>query len=213
MPQEPGNREESLPVYGPLTPVWLRSGAPASIPAELGWADGVVALACMMRTPINSQSEIQGTIYGMDGIAPGFLRERRSWEDRIPAEEDEAGTSGGGGASETGTWKTVDDDGRFPSLVDLFLRHGGSLETVEELIRGIKARANQEMENWCPDRIRIRASTDPSEPNIFLDDRKEAEKWEHLEELRLWMKHVVGLLSDVVHNGLGPAYFVSIFGP
>jgi len=27
------------------------------------------------------------------------------------------------------------------------------------------------------------------------------------------MKHVVGLLSDVVNNGLGPAYFVSIFGP
>jgi hypothetical protein len=105
----------------------------------------------------------------------------------------------------------VDDDGRFPSLVNLFLRHGGSLETVEELIRGVKARADQEMENWCPDRIRIRASTDLSEPNIFLDDRKEAEKWEHVEELRLWMKHTVGLLSDVVHNGLAPAYFVSVF--
>jgi len=104
----------------------------------------------------------------------------------------------------------VDDNGRFPSLVVLFLRHGGSLETVEELIRGVKARADQEMENWCPDRIRIRASTDPSEPNIFLDDRKEVEKWEHIEELRLWMKHTVGLLSDVVNNELGPAYFVSI---
>jgi len=54
------------------------------------------------------------------------------------------------------------------------------------------------MENWCPDRIRIRASTDPSEPNIFLDDRKEAEKWEHIEGLRLWMKHMVGLLSNIV---------------
>jgi hypothetical protein len=42
----------------------------------------------------------------------------------------------------------VDDDGRFPSLVDLFLHHGGSLETVKELIRGVKARADQEMENW-----------------------------------------------------------------
>jgi len=135
------------------------------------------------------------------------------WEDRIPAEEDEAGTSSGGGASETGTWKTVDDDGRFPSFIDLFLCHGGSLETVQELIQGVKACAEEEIENWCPDRIRIRASTDPSEPNIFLDDQKEAEKWEHLEELRLWMKHVVGLLSDVVNNGLGPAYFVSIFGP
>jgi len=173
----------------------------------------MVALACMMRTPVDPQSEIKGTIYGIEGIAPGFLRERRSWEDRIPAEEDEDGTSGGGGASETGTSRTVDDDGRFPSLIDLFLRHGGSLETVQELIRGVKARAEEEMENWCPDRIRIRASTDPSEPNIFMDDRKEADKWEHLEELRLWMKHVVGLLSDVVNNGLGLTYFVSVFGP
>jgi len=170
----------------------------------------VVALACMMRTPTDPDSEIRRTIYGMDGITPGFLRERRSWEDRILAEEDEAGTSGGGGGNGIGTWKMVDDDGRFPSLIDLFLRHGGSLETFEELIRSVKARADQEMENWCPDRIRIRASTDPSEPNIFLDDRKEAEKWEHVEELRLWMKHTVGLLSDVVNNGLGPAYFVSL---
>jgi len=91
------------------------------IPTESGRADGVVALACMMRTPVDPESEIRRTIYGMDGIAPGFLRERRSWEDRIPGEEYEIGTSG----SKDGTWKTVDDDGRFPSLVDLFLRHGG----------------------------------------------------------------------------------------
>ena len=134
-------------VYGPPTAACLRLGAPASIPAESGRADGVVALTCMMCTPVEPQSEVKGTIYGIDGVAPGFLRERRLWEDRIPAEEDKAGTSGGGGASETGTWKTVDDDGQFPSLVDLFLRHGGSLETVEELIRGVKARADQEMEN------------------------------------------------------------------
>jgi len=95
----------------------------------------------------------------------------------------------------------VDDDRRFPCLVDLVLRHGGSLETVEELIRGVKARTDHGMEKWSPDRIRIRASTDPSEPNIFLDDRKDAEKWEHVEELRLWMKHTVGLLFDVVNKG------------
>jgi len=147
----------------------------------------------------------------MDGIASGFLQGRRSWEERVPAEEDEIGTSGGSGGSETGTWKMVDDDGRFPSLVDLFLRHGGSLKTVEKLVRGVKACADREMENWCPDQIRIRASTDSSEPNIFLDDRKEAEKWEHIEELRLWMQHTVGLLSDVVNNRLAPAYFVSVF--
>ena len=95
--------EEDLPVYGPPTPAWLRLGAPASVPAEPGRADGVVALPCMMRTPADPQSEIKGTIYGIEGIAPGFLRECRSWEDHIPAEQVEAGTSGRGGASETGT--------------------------------------------------------------------------------------------------------------
>ena len=47
----------------------------------------------------------------------------------------------------------------------------------------------------------------------MMDDWKEAEKWEHLEELRLWMKHVVGLMFDIINNGLGQAFFVSIFGP
>jgi len=76
---------------------------PASTPEESGRADDVVALVCMMGTLVDPQSEIRHTIYGMDGIALGFLREHRSWEDRILTEEDEAGTSGGGGGSETGT--------------------------------------------------------------------------------------------------------------
>ena len=173
----------------------------------------MVALAYAMRTPVDPQSEIKGTIYGIEGIAPGFLRDRQPWVDLSTVGEDKAGTSGGGDTGETGTWRTVDDDGRFSSLIDLFLHHGGSLETVQELIRGVKVRMEEEMENWGPGRIRIRASTGPSEPNIFMDDRKEAEKWEHLEELRLWMKHVVGRMSDIVNNGLGQAYFVSVFGP
>ena len=76
-PQEPETGEEGLPVYGPPTPTWLPPGAPASIPAEPGRADGMVALACMMRTPVDPQFEIKGTIYGIEGIAPGFLRERQ----------------------------------------------------------------------------------------------------------------------------------------
>ena len=58
-PQEPRDQEEDLPVFGPPTPAWLRPGAPAAIPAESGRADGVVALACMMRTPVDSDSEIR----------------------------------------------------------------------------------------------------------------------------------------------------------
>ena len=67
--------------------------------------------------------------------------------------EDEARTSGGSEADETGTWKSIDDNGRFPSLIDLFLRHGGSLEMVQELIRGIKARTEEELEHCGPGRI------------------------------------------------------------
>jgi len=66
----------------------------------------------------------------------------------------------------------------------------------------------EELEHWGPGRICLRASMSPDKPNIMKDDRKEAEKWEHLEELRLCMKHVVGLMSDIVNNGLGQAFFV-----
>ena len=72
-PQEPKTGEEGLPVYGPPTPAWLRPGAPASIPAEPGRADGVVALACMMRTPVDPQSEIKGMIYASRGSLPDFF--------------------------------------------------------------------------------------------------------------------------------------------
>jgi len=166
-----------------------------------------------MRTPADPQSKIKGTIYGIKGIAPGFLRDRLSWVELSADGGDEAGTSGGGDASKTWTWRSVDDDELFPSLVDLFLRHGGSLEIIQELIWGIIARTEDDMENWDPRRIHLRASIWLEEPNIMMDDQKEADKWEQIEELRLWMKHFGGLMSDIVNNGLGQAFFVSILGP
>jgi len=60
----------------------------------------------------------------------------------------------------------------------------------------------EELEHWGLGRIRLRASMSPDEPNIMMDNQKEV-KWEHLKELRLWMKHVVGLMSDIINNGLG----------
>ena len=93
-----------------------------------------MALVLTLRTPVDPSSEIKGTLYGIKGIAPGYLEGRRPWEDMPGTSgaggEDEARTSGGGEVGETGTWKSVDKDGRFPSLIDLFLRHGVSLETV-----------------------------------------------------------------------------------
>ena len=103
-PRRPETGEEGLPVYGPPTPAWLRPGGSVSIPAEPGREDGVVAIACAMHTPVDPQSEIKASLYGMDGLAPGLLRDRRPWEEPIVEEWDEAGTSGGGEANETETW-------------------------------------------------------------------------------------------------------------
>jgi len=68
-----------------------------------------------MRTPVELSSEIKGTLYGIEGIAPGYLEGRRPWEDMAETSgdgvEDEAGTSSGGKVDETGTWGSVDDDG------------------------------------------------------------------------------------------------------
>jgi hypothetical protein len=55
--------------------------------------------------------------------------------------------------------------------MDLFLRHGGSLETVQELIRGVKEHTKEELEHWGPGRIRLRCSTSLDEPNNMMDDR------------------------------------------
>jgi len=63
----------------------------------------MVALACATGTPADPQSEIKGMIYGIEGIALGFLRDRQPWEDLSTVGDDEAGTSGGGDTGETGT--------------------------------------------------------------------------------------------------------------
>jgi hypothetical protein len=106
-PQGLETAEEELPVYGPTTPLWLCLGRLATILAEPWREDGVVALALAMRTLVDPSSKIKGTLYGIEGIAPGYLEGRRPWEDVAGTSgtsgEDEARTSGGGEADETGT--------------------------------------------------------------------------------------------------------------
>ena len=182
-----------------------------TIQAEPRRKDGVVALALGMRTPADPSSE-KGTLYGIEGIALGYLDGRRPWEDvagtSAAGDEDGVGISTASEADNARTWGSVEDDGRFPSLIDLFLLHGGSLEMVQELIWGVKEHTREGLEHWGPGRIRLQCSTSPEEPNIMMDDRKEAEKLEHLDELRLWMKHSLGLMFDFVNNGLGRTFFV-----
>ena len=44
---------------------------------------------------------------------------------------------------------------------------------------------------------------------LELDDRNEVENWEHIEELWLWMKHILDLTIDIVSKDLAKAFFVS----
>jgi len=110
-----------------------------------------VALALGMRTPVDPSLEIKGTLYGNEGIASGYLEGRRPWEDvagtSAAGEEDVVGTSTAGEADEAGTWGSNDDDGRFPSLIALFLCHRGVIEMVQELIRGVNERTREELEH------------------------------------------------------------------
>ena len=48
-----------------------------------------MVIACAMRTPVDPQSEIKGSLYGMDELAPRFLRDRWPWEEPVTI----AGTS------------------------------------------------------------------------------------------------------------------------
>ena len=159
-PQRPETGEEGLPVYGPPTPAWLRLGGQSPSRLNLG---GRTALwlsraRCARLWTLNLRSRVPSTTWmGSPRVPPRPAAvggtHCRGW--------DEDGTSSGGAANEIGTWASVDDDGRFPSLVDICLRNGGSLETIQELIRGVKARMVEEMENWGPGWIRLRSSTDP----------------------------------------------------
>lgn len=38
----------------------------------------------------------------------------------------------------------------------------------------------------------------PEEPLLEMDDHEEVEKWEHVEEQRLWMKHALVLMVDII---------------
>ena len=78
----------------------------------------MVALACAMRTPVDPQSEIKGTVYGIEGIGPRFLQDRRPWVDLSTVGEDEAeaipGRPGPGGL-----WMTTGDSP--PSLTYFYV--------------------------------------------------------------------------------------------
>ena len=51
-------------------------------------------------------------------------------------------------ADEAGPSGAHEEDPRFPTLVDLMLRHGGSTDIVETLLRSIKERSMEELHYW-----------------------------------------------------------------
>jgi hypothetical protein len=107
------------------------------------------------------------------------------------------------GLSETGK-----EDPRFPTLVDLMLRHGGMTELTENLLRSVKEQSKEELPYWGSQKLRLRDPVIPEETLLEMDDCAEVEKWEHVEELRLWMNHALDLTVDIVNKDLAMAFFV-----
>jgi hypothetical protein len=46
-----------------------------------------------------------------------------------------------------------------------------------------------------------------------MDDRSKVEKWEHVEELRLWLQQAMALSIDFVSRDHAKAFFVHAFLP
>jgi hypothetical protein len=85
----PKHNKRSYPSMAPRLPHGFVLGGIPTIPTELGREDGVVVLALHTRTPMDPNSEINGTLYGIKGITPGYLKGWQPWEDMV-------GTSGAG---------------------------------------------------------------------------------------------------------------------
>ena len=91
------------------------------------------------------------------------------------------------------------------------LRNGGSTELAEKLLRSIKERAKEKLPYWGSHKLYLRDLTVPKETLLEMDERAEVEKWEHVEELRLWMKHALDLTVDIVSKDIAKALFISAF--
>jgi len=87
---------------------------------------------------------------------------------------------------------------------------GGSTDIAKTLLRGIKERSREELQYWGPRRIRLWDPVMLEEPLLEIVDREEVEKWEHVDELKLWMKHALGLTVDIVANDLSKAFFIRV---
>lgn len=150
-----------------------------------------MALALLARTPSDPESEIRGTLYGVEAVTLGYLASRQPWADKARPSE----------ASE--------EVPRFSTLVDLILLRRGSTELAKTLLHSIKERSKEELPYWGSQRLHLQDPVEPEEPLLEMDDHVEVEKWEHVEELLLWMKHALDLTIDIVSKDLAKDFFVS----
>ena len=134
--------------------------------------------------PTNMESVPQRTMYGPEGVASGYFV---SWEPRA----DEAGSSGSGEEAQM-----------FPTLVDLLLCHGGTTEFMENILRLVKEHAKEELPDWGTQKLHLLGLALLELMLLEMDDCMEVEKWEHMEELQLWLKHAMALSVDIISKDL-----------
>jgi hypothetical protein len=139
--------------------------------------------------------EPRRTTYGPKGVAPGYFVSKAPWADEA-------------GPSEFG-----EEDQRFPTLVNLMLRHGGTTEFAENILRSVKERAKEELPYWRTQKFCLLDTVLSEEALLEMDNRAEVEKWENVEELRLWLKHALDLSINIISKDLPKAFFINALLP
>ena len=91
------------------------------------------------------------------------------------------------------------------------LQRGGSTKLAEMLLHSVKERSKEKLTYWEYHRLHLRDPVNLEQPLVKMDDRAEVEKWEHVEELWLWMKHALDLTVDIISKDLAKAFLVSAF--
>ena len=82
------------------------------------------------------------------------------------------------------------------------LCHGGTTEFMENILRLVKEHAKEELPDWGTQKLHLLGLALLELMLLEMDDCMEVEKWEHMEELQLWLKHAMALSVDIISKDL-----------
>jgi hypothetical protein len=101
-------------------------------------------------------------------------------------------------------------DPPYHSLAERVAEYGGSPRAIERVRASVESRVRAALPDWGREAILLRDPLDPTGPALKMDDRAELQRWEDLEEYRVWMQHSLNLALRVVTEDLGQVFTVRL---